>query len=190
MADSTRDKLLRTAHDLFYRDGVHGVGLDAIVAAAGVTKTTFYNHFETKDALVAEVLRRHDRWWRDTFRSLLRKHGGETARGQLAALFDALDEVIGAPEFNGCFFVNVAVQFPLPHDPAHRAAAEHKRAMADILRELAAYAGAADAGALAEELSLVMEGAYVTQQVTHDPRTTVSARRIVELLLARHLPLR
>ena len=187
MGDSTREKLLRTAHDLFYRDGFHAVGLDAILVSVGVTKTTFYNHFESKDALVAEVLRWHDRWWRDTFRELLRKHGGETARGQLAALFDALDEVLQKPDFNGCFFVNVAVQFPLPHDPAHRAAAEHKLAMAEILRELAAYAGAADPAGLAEELSLVMEGAYVTQQVRRDLRTTASARRVADAILSRHL---
>jgi len=83
----TRDRLIQTAHDLFYRVGFHSVGLDAIIAEVGVTKTTFYNHFDSKDGLVLEVLRWHDRWWKDTFRDMLKKHGGDSPRGQIMAMF-------------------------------------------------------------------------------------------------------
>jgi AcrR family transcriptional regulator len=188
MATSTRDRLIKSAHDLFYRSGFHSVGLDAILAEVGITKTAFYNHFDSKDDLVSEVLRFHDRWWQDTFKEMLRKHGGPSARGQLLAVFDALEEFFQAEDYNGCFFVNVAVQFPLPHDPAHEAAAAHKESMAQILRELAGYAGARNPDTLAQELSLVMEGAYVTRQVTNNPDTATIARRIGELLVDQHLP--
>jgi len=184
----TRERLIRTAHDLFYRDGFHTVGLDRIISEVGVTKTTFYNHFPSKDDLVLEVLRWHDRWWRDTFKEMLRRHGGDTPRGQLMAVFDALEETLAADGYNGCFFINVAVQFPLAHDPAHIAAAEHKRAMEGVIRELAAYAGAADPAAFAQELSLVMEGAYVTRQVTGNDATAAIARRIGTMLIEQHLP--
>lgn len=184
---ATRDRILRTAHDLFYSDGFHTVGLDRILAQVGVTKTTFYNHFPSKEDLVLEVLRLHDRWWRDHFRQMLRRRGGDTPRGQLAAIPDALEETITSRGFNGCFFINVAVQFPLPHDPAHHAAAEHKRAMEDLLREIAGYAGAANPAALAAELSLIMEGAYVTRQVSGSPRASDTARRLCNLILREHL---
>ncbi len=184
----TRERLIRTAHDLFYRDGFHTVGLDRIINEVGVTKTTFYNHFPSKDDLILEVLRWHDRWWRDTFKEMLRRHGGDTPRGQLLAVFDALDETLAADGYNGCFFINVAVQFPLAHDPAHVAAAEHKRAMEGVIRELAAYAGAADPAAFAQELSLVMEGAYVTRQVTGNDATAAIARRIGTMLVELHIP--
>jgi AcrR family transcriptional regulator len=78
MSTSSRSRILEVAHELFYSDGFHNVGLDRILHEVGVTKTTFYNHFESKDDLVLEVLRMHDRWWRDTFQQLLRKHGGDT----------------------------------------------------------------------------------------------------------------
>jgi AcrR family transcriptional regulator len=187
-APTTRDRLLKAAHDLIYRVGFHAVSLDAILAEVGITKTSFYNHFATKDDLVVEVLRWHDRWWQDTFRAELRARGGDSARGQLLAIFDAIGEFIRDDAFNGCFFVNVAVQFPLPHDPAHLAAAAHKQAMEQIIRELAGYAGAADPTALAQELSLVMEGAYVTKQVTRNPATDVIARRVGALVVEKHLP--
>jgi len=188
MATDTRERLIRTAHDLFYLDGFHAVGLDRILAEAGVTKTTFYNHFESKDALILEVLRWHDRWWRETFRQMLREAGGDTPRGQLEAIPDVLDRLFcgAAGDYNGCMFVNVAVDFPRASDPAHRAAAEHKHAMEDLLRELAGYAGAHDPKAFAQEMSMVMEGAYVTRQVTGSEQTAEIARRIARLIVDRH----
>ncbi|MCO6436735.1 MAG: TetR/AcrR family transcriptional regulator [Phycisphaerae bacterium] len=188
MAQDTRQRLIRTAHDLFYEQGFHAVGLDAILSTVGVTKTTFYNHFESKDDLVSEVLRWHDRWWRDTFCAMLRKTGGDTPRGQLEAMFDVVEEFLVQDEYNGCFFVNVAVQFPRRHDPAHIAAAEHKKAMEDIIRELAGYAGAADPKAFAQEMSLVLEGAYVTRQITGNPDTSAIAKRIARMLMEKYLP--
>ena len=83
--------------------------------------------------------------------------------------------------------MNVAVQFPQTHDPAHQAAAAHKQDMEEIIRELAGYAGAADAKAMAQEISLVMEGAYVTRQVTANPSTSDIARRLVQMIVDRHL---
>lgn len=185
---STRDRILHTAHDLFYRIGFHAVGLDAILAAVGVTKTTFYNHFESKDQLVTEVLRWHDRWWQETFRQMLRRHGGDAPLAQLRALPDALYELFQRDDYNGCFFVNVAVQFPQPHDPAHQAAVMHKKSMEEIIRELAGYANLRDPAALAVELSLLMEGAYVTQQVNRTANTVAVARRLVNLLVDQHVP--
>lgn len=188
MAAGTRDRLLKTAHDLFYRSGFHAVGLDAILREVGISKTAFYNHFPSKEELISEVLNWHDRWWQETFRAMLRRHGGDTPRGQLLAVFDALEELFCMDGYNGCFFVNVAVQFPLPHDPAHIAAAEHKLSMEAIIREIAGYAHASDPAALAQELSLVLEGAYVTRQITGAADTGEVARRIGVLLIERQLP--
>lgn len=188
MATSSRSRIIEVAHDLFYRDGFRNVGLDRILHEVGVTKTTFYNHFESKDDLVHEVLRYHDRWWRETFQQLLRKHGGDSPRGQLLAVPDVLNEIFTGGEYNGCIFINVAVEFPLPHDPAHIAAKEHKHAMEDILRELAGYAGAAEPATLAQELAMIMEGAYVTQQIIRTPETGAVLRRLINMLINRHLP--
>ncbi len=188
MATSTREKLIVAAHDLFYEQGFHAVGLEQIIDEVGVTKTTFYNHFESKDDLILEALNWHDAWWRDEFRQLLRKHGGDKPRDQLLALGAALDDMFSCGTFNGCIFVNVSVSFPLPHDPAHVAAMRHKQAMEDIVRELAGYAGVDDPAAFAQEYAMVMEGAYVTRQVTGNPDTAAIARRLSTLLVEKHLP--
>ena len=97
MPDTTRDRLIKAADDLFYQEGFHAVGLDRVISAVGVTKTTFYNHFESKEHLILEMLQFHDRWWRDTFTRMLRKCGGKSPRGQLEAVFDVLDELRPSP---------------------------------------------------------------------------------------------
>lgn len=188
MASSSKERLLEAADDLFYREGFHAVGLDRILHLAGVTKTTFYNNFESKDALILEMLRHHDRWWRETFMTKLREHGGDDPRSQLLALPALLQDLLSCEHYNGCIFVNVAVEFPLPHDPPHIAAVEHKQQMEMIVRDLALRAGARDPIALAEELCLALEGAYVTQQIAYTRTTADTFQRIVTTLVQRAIP--
>ncbi len=186
MAD-TRARLIEAAQDLFYREGFHSVGLDRLLADVGVTKTTFYNHFQSKEDLILAVLSARDQWWRLTFARRLRERAGDDPAAQLRAVFDVLDEFIGADAFNGCMFVNVAVEFPRAHMPAHRAAAEHKDLMGLLLRDLALRAGAADPVALADELALLMEGSYVTRQVTGNRDAAAIGRRAASVLIDRQL---
>jgi AcrR family transcriptional regulator len=190
MATSTRERLIEIGSDLFYRHGFYAVGLDSIIDQAGVTKTTFYNHFESKEALILEILEHHDQWWRDEFTAKLRKYGGDDPADQLRAVFDVLNDLLNSETFNGCIFVNVSAEFPLPHAPVHKAAAEHKRLMEMILRDTALRAGASDPIALAEQLSVIMEGAYVTRQVTRNERTTEIARKLGDALFEKYLPVR
>jgi AcrR family transcriptional regulator len=182
-----RERLIDTAEDLFYRDGFHAVGLDRILADVGVTKTTFYNHFQSKQALILEVLRVRDQWWRKTFARRLRERAGDDPGAQLRAVFAVLEEFIDADEFNGCIFVNVAVEFPRQHAPAHQAAAEHKELMGELLRDLALRAGARDPVALAEELALLMEGSYVTRQVSGNRHAAAIGARAADVLIDLHL---
>jgi len=188
MAKSTRDRIIRVAEDLFYRDGFHAVGVDRIVAEVGVTKTTFYNHFESKEDLILQVLRKHDLWWRNTFQKMLERRGGPTPLGQLRAIFDVIAEMMTEDTFNGCIFVNVSVEFPLPHDPVHEAAIEHRQAMELLIRDLALRGGVNEPVAFAEQLALLMNGAFLALQITHDDTPLNAARRLAEMLMDKNVP--
>src|SRR5262249_31267757 len=137
---STRERLTQAAVRRFYRDGFRNVGLDQVLADVGISKTAFYKHFECKEDLVLAALEMQDRW----LQAMVRERGGVAPLGQLRALLDVVDSIIDADEYQGCIFVNVALEFPLPHEPAHVAAAAHKRAMEVIVHDLAARAGATD----------------------------------------------
>lgn len=188
MPNSTRHRLIEAAGRRFYRDGFRNVGIDQVLADVGISKTAFYKHFESKDDLMLAALEVRNVWLQETFRDMIRSHGGPDAAAQLRGLFDVVERVINSDEFQGCIFVNVAMEFPLAHEPAHLAAAEHKRAIEAIVRELAAEANADDPAAMAQELCLIIEGAYVTRQVTNDPQTIAIARRVAESVIGKRLP--
>jgi len=188
MTIPTRQRLIEAAIRRFYRDGFRSVGIDQILADVGISKTAFYKHFQSKEDLMLAALEMQNAWLQDAFHTMIRERGGPEAIDQLHAALDVVDHIIASDDFQGCIFVNAAMEFPLPHEPAHVAASKNKQAIEDILHALAVEAGADDPRALAQELCLVMEGTYVTRHVTGNKQTIDIARRIADLLIAAHCP--
>jgi AcrR family transcriptional regulator len=172
----------------FYRDGFRNVGIDQILGDVGISKTAFYKHFESKEDLMVAALEDHAQKMAGEFLDLVRRRGGDAPLAQLRALFDAVEQVLEARDFHGCVFVNASIEFPLPHEPAHIAAAKSKAAFEQMVCGLAAAAGADDPAALAQELTLIMEGAYVTRHVSGNPATIDIARRLGERAIAQRIP--
>lgn len=187
MPTTTRQKLVAAATTRFYRDGFRNVGIDQILSDVGISKTAFYKHFQSKDDLMLEALDSHDRLMRETFRDMAKKRGGHDPVAQLRALFDVVEVLINDSTFQGCIFVNAAIEFPLQHEPAHMAAASSKQAMEDVVTEFTTAAGAKNPRALAQELCLLMEGVYVTRHVTGKSEWLAVARRLAERAIQAHL---
>jgi len=174
--------VLDAAERLFYASGVQAVGIDAVVAEAGVATKTLYAHFGSKDRLVEAYLRRRDQRWLSWLTS--RIDHAEPGRDRVLAVFDALDEWFADPGFSGCAFVDVAGE--LPDNAATRAVArDHKRALRTLLREVVAGIGAGEPDTLAEWLMLLVEGAVVTAHVEGDLRAVIRARSAAAALLDR-----
>lgn len=177
----TRTRLLDAAERLVYRHGIHGTGIDAIVAEADTAKMTLYNHFASKDALVLAMLdRRHERWmaWLTARVEAL----GRTPRTRALAVFTALEEWFATPDFHGCAFVNAAGEYADARHPIRKLAARHK---ADLHRYLC---GLADAARLrrgtGDHLLLLVEGAIATAMVSGRSEAADLAARAAKLLLA------
>ncbi|HEX6983872.1 MAG TPA: TetR/AcrR family transcriptional regulator [Planctomycetaceae bacterium] len=185
---ATRQKLLETAEALFYEEGFHAVGLDRILHAVGISKQAFYKHFGGKEELALEVIRWHDRWWRDQCRRLLTERAGDDARRQLDAFAEILIELLDGQAFRGCFFVNAAAQFPNPYDPIHRAAMEAKEHIEALIRDMALRAGADDPAAFACEFSMIFEGAFATRSLRRCGDVVPVLRGMVASLAGRRLP--
>jgi AcrR family transcriptional regulator len=180
--DVTR-RLLDAAERLFYGRGVQAVGIDAVVAEAGVATKTLYAHFGSKDGLVDAYLRRRDQRWLDWLRGAV--VAAEPGPARVLAVFDALHGWFNAPGFNGCAFINVAGE--LATSPAARAIARsHKRALRALLGDVAAQAGVTEPGVLAERLMLLVEGAIVTAHIEGDADAALRARSAAAALLELH----
>ncbi len=186
MKTPTRQRLIDAAVKRFSRDGFRSVGIDQIIGDVGISKTAFYKHFESKDDLMVAALENQNEWLQNTFRTMIRERGGKSPVDQLYASFDVVETLIESDEFQGCIFVNVAMEFPLPHEPPHIVAARNKQAIEDIIHAIAAEAGAAEPRALAQQLCLVMEGAYVTRHVSSRPEAIDIARAVAHAVIQTH----
>jgi len=187
-----RERLVAAAVELFYRHGFGAVGIDRVIATAGVTKTTFYKHFEGKDDLMVAAVQRRDEWESQAWDRAVRKLAGDPpdpAR-QLLAILDVMDLWFNDPDFHGCMFMNTAAEFPNPHDPVHRAAAAHKRRTRDHFRDLAKSAGAEGAAAetFADCFTALIEGALILRQIHRRNDAARAIRPAVQQLIAAYLP--
>ncbi len=183
-----RGRLVHVAIELFYCHGFQAVGIDRIIAAAGVTKTTFYKHFESKDDLLIAAIRQRDEWEMFAWERAIKKIGGDDPRAQLLAFFDVLDIWFNSPDFRGCQFINAAAEFPNPNDPVHEVAAEHKRMNRDFFRDLASAAGSSDAEAFADQYTALVEGTLIMRQVHGRDDAARVIKPAVESLVATFLP--
>ena len=164
MRPNKRDELVSKALKVFYRDGFHATGMDKLVAETGISKTSMYKYFRTKEELIlATLARRHDQL------TIMLTEGpaarANTPKGQLLASFDTLQEWIAGDDFNSCMFIKASSEFQDPSHPIHQAAAAHKRALTDHLASLARRAGAKEPETLARQLMLLKEGAIVTAHI-------------------------
>jgi AcrR family transcriptional regulator len=159
--------LLRAASELFYREGVRTVGVDAVVERAGVNKMSLYRQFSSKDELVMAYLEQKDEQFFGYVEKSFAKHPGEPAR-QLQQYFDDLAVRASVDDYRGCPFVNVSVEFADTAHPARQFVFRNKQRLMDRLLELSTAAGADDPQALADGLGLLIEGVYAASQ-TYGP---------------------
>src|SRR3954467_11940888 len=106
-----RDLLLATAGDIFYRDGYHAVGIDTILAEAGLAKMTLYHHFSSKEELIIAALERRGRKIGEGIRAAV-EAAGPSPRKRLLALFDWHEQWFASKDFNGCAFIRAVGEYP------------------------------------------------------------------------------
>jgi AcrR family transcriptional regulator len=163
-AVDVRDRILETASALFYRRGVHAVGVDLVVEEAGVAKTSLYRHFRTKDDLIAAFLHREDEdFWKCWDHTTQRHHSDPEA--ELEAQLKWIGERVSRSNYRGCPQLNVAAEFPDLDHPARAVATAHKRELRRRLRDLAQRLRAKRPDELAAQLSLLINGAFVSSQM-------------------------
>lgn len=161
-----RERILLTAHDLFYADGIRATGIDRVIAASGVTKVTFYRHFPSKDDLVRAFLdHRHGRWmaW---FIDALGRRGAQQRIGDAQALemlADVMAEWFADPVFRGCAFINSVVEVGTSVAGASDIAREHKREMIEVIAGL--MPDGPQRMAIAQAAALGVDGAIVKAQM-------------------------
>ncbi|AJA11182.1 transcriptional regulator [Sphingopyxis fribergensis] len=179
-----RERILKTASDLFYRLSINSVGIDRIIAESGVAKMTFYKHFPSKADLIATYLRyKSDAWFQ--MLATATERAGLSPLERVLAIFDALEEPLRAPSFRGCPFVKGLAEFgPEANSPNVQAtiAMYFKRLHDFVASLIAPLALSMPEKAVVQILSLV-HGSIVIAQSTRDPALVEANRDAARLLL-------
>ncbi|WP_158894805.1 TetR/AcrR family transcriptional regulator [Amycolatopsis anabasis] len=181
---SGRERAIRAAYELFSREGTRAVGVDTVIARAGIAKMTLYRNFSSKDALILAVLeRRAELWTRDWLRAGTERLAQRPAE-RLLAVFDLLGDWFASPDFEGCAFIRVLLESDAGSE-VRQACVRHLGEIRLFLEELAAEAGVAEAGEVAHQWHLLMKGAIVAA-LEGDRRAAARARELGVLLLRAH----
>jgi len=159
-----RDRIFETACELFYRHGIHGVGVDAIAAEAGSNKMSFYRSFASKEALVVEYLREQERefwaWWDATVAPY-----PTDPRRQIEALFEAQLKIALSNECRGCALGNAAAEITDEEDELSALVRAYKEKVRKRLHDMARAVHARDAELLGDALMLLLDGGYFTRLI-------------------------
>lgn len=157
-----RARIFESAKELFYRQGIHAVGVEAIAQAAGATKMSLYRNFPSKDALVRECLadsqQRFWAWWD----AVVEPHAGEP-RAQLEALLDAIERRHCEDAARGCPLTNAAVELTEPDHPGREVVLAYKAEKRRRLTALCEGLGARAPQPLADALLMLIEGAELSR---------------------------
>src|SRR5690348_9441632 len=179
-----RERLLEAAASLTYRDGV-GIGIDALCKAAGVSKRSMYQLFESKDELLAASLEHSA----STYVAALlpAADDGRSPRERIVHVFDQVELQAGGPEFHGCRYLAVQIELKDENHPASQVAQRIKGNLTDFFRAEAEQGGASDPDLLARQLSLVFDGASARAGIGADKLTGLIAPTVTTMLDAAHL---
>ena len=176
-----RDHLVKSALSLFYKDGINATGIDRILEESGVAKMTLYNHFKSKDELIAATLKVQDKKFNDLVEKEIAKY--QDPLEKVIAIFDALDHWFNTKTYRGCFFVNTMAELGSTNDPLKAACQSHKQHLTDLVHTLLKEGGIAHAETLTRQVRLLMEGAIAQSLVMKDKEAAIDAKAAAKALL-------
>jgi AcrR family transcriptional regulator len=181
---NARERLMAAAYELFSSQGVQAVGVEAIIERSGVARQTMYRHFGSKQELVLAFLGRREQVWT---RDWLQAEAGRRAEDpgdRLLAIFDVFDEWFHRPDFEGCSFINVLLEYPDAEHPLHKASTAYLAGIRRFLQGLAQQAGVQDPDCFARQWHILMKGSIVAAG-EGDREAARRAQSIARLVLER-----
>lgn len=190
MESPRKDHLLKTALRLFNQYGFHATGIDRVQAESGVSKTTMYKYFKTKDDLIKAVLEvRHEQfgqWFTERVNSISDVSYSDHPYGKIMAMFDAIDEWIHSDNFFGCNFINASAEFSDLDHPIHHYASKHKLELSGYIRSCIPDMTSSISDDIAKDILLLIDGAIVCAHTTGLKDSAIRAKQMILCILESH----
>lgn len=176
-----KNRILETANELFYGDGIRTVGVDRLISESSVTKATFYKHYGSKDRLIVQYVRHRDKTTREHVEAVIAEQ--PTPAAALRELMEQVSAEISSPGFRGCAFLNAASEYPDPTHPVRVVVSEHRDWYTGVLAGLLADMGHPLPGDAADELMLASDGAKGGGYAGDPVAATTALGRVVDRVL-------
>ena len=177
-----KQRILDTADELFYNDGIRVVGVDRLINVSSVTKATFYKHYGSKERLIlAYITGRHEAMQARITEIV---DASTSPQEALHNIVSSLSVTISAPLFRGCAFANAASEFPDPSHPMRAVIAEHRDWKTGVLTDLLGQVGHARPGEAADEFMLAIDGAHAVGYAGDPVAATTAFQRMTERIIA------
>jgi len=177
-----KDKILDTATDLFQTRGINSTGVDMIVAVAGTTKMTLYKYFNSKEALILQVLDKSQQDFQSWLDGKL-STSSKKPTDKIKQLFDFIEEWVTSPNFSGMAFIKASAEFPNEENPIHQLSSKQSREFRQYIEKLATEANIKDTDGLALQLSLLFEGAVQAEQMKRGSGAIKYAKKAAKILI-------
>lgn len=180
---TARERIMSVAEELFYREGIRATGVDRIVEVSGVSKTSLYRVFQSKDELIAAYAEAHDQRFWDRWDKAAEIYKNKPL-AQLNAVLDGVAESIGRPTYRGCPFINLAIELPDENHPARIIAAASKTRLKTQLENLVAQLSVTNPGRVAEQILLLVNGAYANGSIDRHSVTAAGLKDAAAAIIA------
>lgn len=175
-----RERLLASADELFYREGINNVGIDRVLEHAGVAKASLYSTFGSKDELVRAYLEGRHQMRIARVEARMALHAG--ARDKLLAVFDSMADLMATPGFRGCAFLKASAELPA-NERTQPVCDSYRGWVRALFMRLAKEAGVREPAPLVQQLVLLYDGAVVAAQMDGDAGAAKAARATAAQLL-------
>lgn len=182
----TRERLVRAAYEVFLQQGFNAVGIDQVLRKVGVTKTTFYNHFESKDDLVAAVLQWRNSAWPKVLHKVFDESGLTDAGERLVLLIRKRDQIWELPKGATGLFTRAACEYPAGQGPVRQAIGEYRATLERELLKITSATGVVDPAGLMREVKLVLAGVAGMNLVGETDQVNETAVKVVMQVIGHH----
>ncbi|WP_252730287.1 TetR/AcrR family transcriptional regulator, partial [Chryseobacterium indologenes] len=179
--EKVKDRIIRVASDLFYKQGFNSTGINQIIAEAGIAIGSLYNHFSSKNDLLQAYLLQEELEWFNGFEEGTGKISDP--KEKLLSLIDYRIKLQRSSQFAGCHFIKIISEIGDTNPAVSEFVKKHKEKQKDLIRTMVIECGG-DAEALTGNIFLLIEGAVVTSTITKSNDAFVQVKKIVKDLVS------
>lgn len=183
MTSATREKIVSSGLQLFREHGFGGVGLDQILRDAGLTKTTFYNHFESKEDLVRASIEVHQQQVGRAIHDTIESVGSSDPIGQILAVFDIIQTHFLNGTRKRCLGLAAAIEYPSPSDPIYKLEEKARAERIELLQGLCKNANLDQPERVGTQLVMLLDGAAISLQIENNTNAIATAKLAAEQVL-------